>query len=703
MDVKPAFLYRQIYWLPGEIGDIEQRLVDMLPCLPKAKEAVLVSNRSWIGLSPVLSRDTVKYLGTDTNLVIYDAYSGFNPNTFAQICGTLRGGGILILLSPAVDRWSAFSDPEYSMLCGSRYSLNSIQGYFLQRLTRVLVDTLKPINQVYQFCNVTPPSPVPVVEPFLSHDQHQLVNSLVKRFSLSGTTEVITADRGRGKSTSLGIAIARLCRSSHLNVCVTAPHRAAVQTLFCALQRLLPDGQLDGSGFRNQNLSVRYYPPTVLLSKKPFADLVVIDEAAALSVNNLKAIFSQWQCCWFATTLHGYEGNGQGFKLRFFDHLERTGRNWNHSFLTTPVRWAEADPLENLSYKLLLLDADVSDRQSKFDSKLKSRYVYRSIVQKELCQDEHLLRKIFGLLITAHYKTTPNDLRQLLDSPDLMIRLIESEGVVVAVALLVCEGPLASELAQDVWRGLRRPKGDLVPQTWVAKCGFLEASDLQGWRVMRIAVQPVLQSQGLGSLLLKHIIQEAKAQELDFVGAAFAASTDLLRFWFDNGFWLNRLSERQDSVTAQWPALVCCPLSCKAAGLVERAEQRTEVMLMQRQFALLPCYDNEIALLCMSNLNSYFYFDDDTKKRIEGFAYYQRSLEDTLPELRQLIRYRGRSVSVLHQVATWPVQDRELLFNRILYMRSEDETALRSGYNGKRLQLKQLKNLVAGLLNKIEK
>ena len=307
------------------------------------------------------------------------------------------------------------------------------------------------------------------------------------------------------------------------------------------------------------------------------------------------------------------------------------------------------------------------------------------------------------MLITAHYRTTPNDLRQLLDSPDLLIRLIECEGRVKAVALLVCEGPVEPELALSVWQGVRRPKGDLIPQTWIAKCGFLEASDLQGWRVMRIAVQPEMQKEGLGSSLLRYIIQEASSKRLDFVGAAFAASPDILRFWLKNDFWLNRLSEQRDPVTAQWPALVNCPLNQKAKAMIEKAELRMESILFQQQIARLEPFDREIVGVCMSNFKSDFCFDEDTRYRIEGFVLYQRSFEDTLPELRQLLRYRSKSVTVMSEVANMSDQDRALLMSRVVYMQTVEEAGLLSGYQGKRLQLKQLKRLCAYILNKIEK
>ncbi|MFP3366547.1 hypothetical protein R0J93_23165, partial [Pseudoalteromonas sp. SIMBA_148] len=55
--------------------------------------------------------------------------------------------------------------------------------------------------------------------------------------------------------------------------------------------------------------------------------------------------------------VHGYEGTGRGFQLRFRHHLERQCPGWQALEMTTPVRWAPGDPLEALTDDLLLLSA----------------------------------------------------------------------------------------------------------------------------------------------------------------------------------------------------------------------------------------------------------------------------------------------------------------------------------------------------------
>lgn len=696
-DFLPGSLFRACYWLQTEAATADTSLQYFLLQRPAVTHTLLLSERSLAGLSAVSAREAVQWLGSETDRVIFDAFSGFNPNAFAQVCGALRGGGELILLTPPAEHWPAFADPEYAALCGSRYSPKKIEGFFLQRLTRELLQAMAPGVLAWSLPVPDLPTHATYHAPYLSAEQEVLVAALSTHFLTASLAQtlVVTADRGRGKSASLGLALASLCQQQVLRVCVCAPQRSAVEALFAALQRQLPEGVVQGSGFSHPALQVRFYPPAVLVQKRPEADLVIVDEAAAISVTLLKAICQHWPRQWFATTLHGYEGNGRGFEQRFLQYLTHSGRPWQDYHLRTPVRWAEQDPLEALSYRLLLLDAEPPDLSDTGFQALE----YRSISAADLLADEALLQPLLGLLIAAHYRTTPNDLRQLLDSPDLSLRVLLRGSCPVAVALLVDEGPLDAELVQGVWAGQRRPGGDLIPQTLVAREGWRDAAELQGWRVMRIAVHPELQAQGLGSKLLSQVQAEAQHKQLDFCAASFAATPALLRFWQRNAYAPLRMGERCDAVTAGWPMLMFQALSARAGVVSQQAQSRFESRFLLRLVAAPQDYDTALILACLTGLRALQPCSQDSLQRLQGFAHQQRGFEDSLPEIRQLLGCRTESANMMEYIAALPAVDQELLVARVLRLESAQQAACRCRIQGQRIQLQHLRRLVAWLLD----
>ena len=144
----------------------------------------------------------------------------------------------------------------------------------------------------------------------------------------------------------------------------------------------------------------------------------------------------------------------------------------------------------------------------------------RWITQRDLATDETVLRQIMGLLILAHYQTTPSDLRLLLDNPDLAILLMEQEDAVVGICLLTREGELPEALAGDIWRGVRRPRGHILPQTLLAHCGYADAGHWRYARLIRIAIHPGRQRQKLGTRMLDEVRRWCHEQHIDFFGAA---------------------------------------------------------------------------------------------------------------------------------------------------------------------------------------
>jgi tRNA(Met) cytidine acetyltransferase len=484
-------------------------------------------------------------LGQECDALVFDAHSGFDVNAFAAVSGTLRGGGTLFLLTPPLDEWAAFPDPDYRRFIPYPYQPEQVNGRFLRRFVRML-------SRRSDFSPTIPTFNEKAVG--LKPDLQQAV---IQTILQSDVPVVLTADRGRGKSAALGMAASQLLALGK-RVLLTAPSRATVVSVF-----------------KHAENPPVFFAPDDLLQTLPEGDVLLVDEAAAIPVPLLLKMLEHYPRCVFSTTLHGYEGSGRGFVLRFQKQLDTLIPGWQAVRLHQPIRWAENDPLEQFINQTLLLDADLAPFTPCGGRVGDGGYgtEYRQLDRYELAADEPLLRQLFGLLITAHYQTRPSDLRQMLDAPDISIHILEQHGVIVAVALLSREGGLDAELTAAIHAGTRRPHGHPVPQTLTFHAKIPRAAELICERVMRIAVHPDRQNHGLGTHLLQHLLGFATRSGADYVGVSYAMTPALLRFWERAGFVLARVGFRKDTASGSRSVVQVKALSARAHALFKGLEQ----------------------------------------------------------------------------------------------------------------------------------
>ncbi|EXJ10212.1 tRNA(Met) cytidine acetyltransferase TmcA [Nitrincola nitratireducens] len=685
--------HRQLIWVPCQTSERDVRLSRIVPMLNlDVSQTLLVSNTSLCGLKGIDVRQSARYLGQETQCLIYDAHAGFNPNVFAQLAGTLIGGGVLILLTPPIADWPGYLDPEYLNFCASGYTQEDVKGLFLTRLQSHLLQATQPSGQNFghdadSYRVFKPASPNPEAgqeQTQIQTEQHLALTALLSRLSKPSACVVVSADRGRGKSALVGRALACLAQSAPLTVLVSAPERRSTSTLFDWANSLK-----DTSG-SDPSLQINYCHPVELSETCPKADVLVIDEAAAIPAELLAIFLAAYKRIVFITTLKGYEGQGRGFALRFLKTLSERRPNWLDLKLTHPVRWAADDPLENLLNQTLLLDAQASEMSKRPDS---LSPVCEWLDADQLCQSETLLREVVGVLIDAHYRTTPGDVRIMLDGPGLSFMVMKSEEQVVGVALLVLEKGIDDDLASAIWQGTRRPKGNLITQTLIAHEGWLEAKDHQGWRVMRIAIHPALQSQGYGAILLKQVIQQANALALDYCATSFGSTPALLRFWGRQGFFPLRLGDQRDSVTAEWPVMMYMPLSHATVSCIEAFKERfLEQLLIKvgRYYTALPPV---MFFLLLQYAGVKVSLSSREYERIQGFIKQQRSLESSVLELRRFVLNPER----LAQVLALPLSDIRLIYERILCIQPAQLNEKKAGRETRRSQLQQLRAIFADL------
>ncbi|MEI8631520.1 hypothetical protein P4S72_04170 [Vibrio sp. PP-XX7] len=64
-----------------------------------------------------------------------------------------------------------------------------------------------------------------------------------------------------------------------------------------------------------------FIPPDMLLTSRCEADLMLVDEASSIPVPMLQQLGERYNRIVFSTTIHGYEGCGRGFILKFMEWL----------------------------------------------------------------------------------------------------------------------------------------------------------------------------------------------------------------------------------------------------------------------------------------------------------------------------------------------------------------------------------------------
>ncbi len=445
---------------------------------------------------------------------------------------------------------------------------------------------------------------------------------------------VLTADRGRGKSAAFGLAAARLLHERAARVCICGPSLAATQSVFAATVARLPQAHKEHGRVQWREGELRFVAPDELARVEIQADLVLVDEAAALPVDLLRRLLNRYARIAFATTVHGYEGSGQAFSLRFSRELDRLAPGWREVALEEPVRWASGDMLEEITSRLLLLDVEPASTPGLGNTPVDAAR-FEPLDRTRLAEDDASLREVFGLLSAAHYRTRPRDWVQWLDDEAMALWGVRIAGKIMAVAVTVEEGGLQADLAEAILRGQRRAHGHLLPQVMIAHLGLHEAQAQMGWRIVRIAVHPRFQHQGLGTWLLSQLRETAKAAGLDWLGASFGATGALLRFWQNAGYSTVRLGFTREATSGAHAALVLRGLSKAGRGLQKTASYRFAEGFPGWLLDPLRRLDPFVALECMAGLKRSAP-SPRVLQEARRFAAGECSFEDAQPWLRAL-------------------------------------------------------------------
>ena len=190
-----------------------------------------------------------------------------------------------------------------------------------------------------------------------------------------------------------------------------------------------------------------------------------------------------------------------------------------------------------------------------------------------------LIHTVFRLLALAHYRTTPEDLRLMLDGPRWIHFIQVDQGRVVAIVLVAQERHLTDATLRDQCiKGERRPRGLLSPLHFTADGTDVSAGPEYGPYCSNCG-RPLTHSARVwvASVLTTWRIIINQWVSI-YSQPSFSLFPDVARFWSHCGFALARVGQRRDHVTATHSLLVARHLT--AAG--ERLLSQAQIQLKQR-------------------------------------------------------------------------------------------------------------------------
>ena len=616
---------RRALLLSGQQGRGYDALESILLALDVGiSETVLVGPEDRLRCDRIPPARVEQLLGTTHSIAILDLHDRFEPNVLGSVVGAVDGGGLLVLLTPSLEEWPERRDAFDESIAVPPFDLDDVTGRFRRRFVETchahrgvgIVDVAGETPSLGSDGLTNPPPkrsgaddsnrqeqggriesragdgigrsfPTAAYDACYTRNQAEALaafETLLRTDSggVDPRAVVLESDRGRGKSSAAGLAAGCIAADGE-EVLVTAPAARNVTEVFARSRELLHELGVaiesdDKIGFDTETNTdtphlvtetggvVRYLEPARAVAKAESADVVLVDEAAALPVAVLESILIADRVA-YSTTIHGYEGAGRGFSVRFRDRLAASDHEVTALTLSEPIRYAAGDPVEVWAFHALLLDArpPVDELVS---AATPTTVTYRRFDPDALLADETLLRETFGLLVLAHYRTEPNDLARLLDAPNLAVRALCFDGRPVSVALLAREGTLGPDDRASIYEG-GRIRGNMLPDVLTSQLRDERAGVLAGIRIVRIATHHTVRSRGLGSRLLEEIRREFES-EVDWLGSGFGATPELIDFWADNGYATVHVSTTRNDASGEHSAIVLAPTSDEGASLASR-------------------------------------------------------------------------------------------------------------------------------------
>ena len=569
-------------------------------------------------------KDSSKLLGTTYDFLVLDLWHSLQPSDIGKLYGIVRGGGLIFLIVPPLDKWKNMLNKYHYKILTPPYTEDDVRRIFIPWFIKKLEehDGIAIIedgiirkegffeSKVEEEKSLEIPKrhifEKEIYEYAITQDQVDFIKLMERLIEKPNpiTAIVLRSHRGRGKSSAIGIALPALIESllefkKRIRVIVTAPELENVQEIFRFSEKILKEKgyemrKRDREGLifdiSSDNFTIEYFAPADAVER--YADVFVVDEAASIPPNLLLSFLERTNRIVYSSTVHGYEGAGRSFTIRFLQRLKKKRVKIFEFEMFQPVRYSINDPIEKWVFDALLLDAEAAEINVENVDDL----VYEKLEIEDLLKDEKKLREYFGILILAHYKNNPNDFAILCDAPNHIARAMSYNGKIVCSMQIAYEGNLRDEDCRSVYYGGKMILGNVIPQLMIRHYREMKYGKYRGMRVVRIAVHPDNFDKGIGSKALENILEEAEKENLDYVGASFGATSKLIRFWLKNGFLPMHISTTRNDVSAEFSVTVMKPLSKEFEEELRTIRKRFMRRFMYWLFESLRDLNSKVAL-----------------------------------------------------------------------------------------------------------
>lgn len=520
-----------------------------------------------------------KWLGVEIGhtLLYFDEKTPINH--LLSVLGCVRGGSCIVLAYPSSISHSYFR---------SQIFLPALQCHN-ESLSILALKTNSKTTENAAFT--------------LSHTDNKILDKLNDATPITH----LIGYRGTGKSSLLGCYIRQQITNGK-TVILSAP------SLKSAANTMRQIGKISADVSRE---TFAFYPPNQLKKNADNADMIIIDEAASLAKQFIENVVQQarnnQQQLILSTTVEGYEGTGQSYRLHHLNSHTDTLIE-----LTEPKRFTPDDALHRFCLSL----CHPQPQQTTVPNGV---YLFNT----QQLRQHHVVQSCYALLQQAHYKTTPNDLARFYDNEALTAICVQDNHVVGAAHCHIEQLPNdLSPLA--IYRGLRRAKDAFTQQAIIQAYGDVaNISTAKILRIDRIAVDKHHRRQGIATALIAQIKSRAKWQ-YDFLSTSFSLTVDNQCFWRAQQFNAVRLGLYPNKWLNRRALLMLCPLNLTA-------EQ--SIVPLQAHFARHLSHYNDCASVIVEDSHTHVTGNvADIKISIDSVVNYHRDIHWLLPELADFNR-----------------------------------------------------------------